>query len=63
MLLVYGVNVDSEDWNPITHVLVLTPEEAGQVEDLEDLMRRFGHRLLAAEALVFRSLKGISEGA
>ncbi|WP_167481883.1 hypothetical protein [Thermus caldilimi] len=41
---VYGVNLDSEDYNPITHIAVLTEEEA---RSLEDFVERFGDRLVA----------------
>ncbi|MCS6869599.1 hypothetical protein [Thermus sp.] len=44
---VYGVNLDSEDYNPITHIAILTEEEAKSLEDFEDFLERFGDRLVA----------------
>jgi len=46
---VYGVNVDTEDYNPITHIVVLTEEEARSLEDFEDLLERFGERMVALQ--------------
>lgn len=45
--IVYGVDLEAPDYNTITHILVLTEEEAQTVVDLEDLLDRFGDRLLA----------------
>ncbi|MEM1684805.1 MAG: hypothetical protein QXD60_03515 [Nanopusillaceae archaeon] len=45
---VYGVNVDSEDFNHITHIVVLSEEEVkGMDLDFEEFWRQYGHRAIA----------------
>ncbi|ETN89231.1 hypothetical protein [Thermus sp. NMX2.A1] len=44
---VYGINLETEDYNPITHIALLTEEEARSLQDFEDFVERFGDRLVA----------------
>jgi len=46
--LVYGVNAESEDFNHITHIVILSKEEAENLElDFEAFWERYGHRAIA----------------
>lgn len=52
MLVLYGIHEDGEDWNPLTHLALLTLEETKDVEDITDFFHRFGHRLVVAEEVL-----------
>ncbi|GAA5335996.1 hypothetical protein [Thermus hydrothermalis] len=54
--ILYGVNPNTKDFNPITHLVLLTEEEAraltAAVEEYDDFEKRFRGRFIDARKLL-----------